>query len=131
MDQLLVLALVFLGVTVGGFLVRIAARRKREAAIASVRLEPDAGGQPRVLSFYGPSCDACDRQKRVFADLGQNRPGEFSLELRDATVDYGYAQQFGLVVVPTTVVISASGGIVAINSGFTPQAILEAQLNAA
>ncbi len=131
MDQLLVLALVFLGITVGGYLVRTAARRKRASAIASVRLEPDAGGQPRILSFYGPSCDACDRQKSVLSELERARLGQFSIELRDATVDYDYARQFGLMVVPTTVVISGSGAIAAINSGFTPRAKLEAQLDAA
>jgi hypothetical protein len=131
MDQLLVLALVFLGITVGGYIVRVFARRKRQAAIASIRLEPDTDGLPRILSFYGPSCDACDRQKLVFSDMEQSRPGLFSLELRDATVDYDYARQFGLMVVPTTVVIAGSGEIAAINSGFTSQVKLEEQLDAA
>lgn len=131
MEQLFVLALVFLGISIGGYVVRTIARRKREAAIESVRFEPDADGQPRVLSFYGPSCDACDRQKQVFSDLAQTRRGEFTLELRDATVDYDFARQFGLMVVPTTVVIAGTGEIAAINSGFTPQAKLEAQLDAA
>ncbi len=131
MDQLLVLALVFLGITVGGYVVRLVARRKRAAAIASLQLEPDAGGQPRILSFYGPSCDACDRQKTVLSELERARPGRYSLELRDATVDYDYARQFGLMVVPTTVVIAGTGAIAAINSGFTSQAKLETQLDTA
>ena len=131
MNQLLVLALVFLGITFGGYVVRTVARRQREAAIGSLRLQPDAGGHPRILSFYGPSCDACDRQKSVFSEMEQSRPGRFSLELRDATVDYDYARQFGLMVVPTTVVIAGTGAVTAINSGFTPQAKLEEQLDAA
>ncbi len=102
-DQLLVLLLVFGGITIGGFAVRQLARRKRAAAIASLQLEPDSEGQPRILSFYGPSCDACDRQKVVLADLERTRAGTFSLDQRDATVDYEYARQFGLMVVPTTV----------------------------
>ena len=131
MDQLLVLALVFLGITVGGYMVRAAARRKRAAAVAFLQLEPDAGGLPRILSFYGPSCDACDRQKLVFSEMERSRPGQFSLELRDATVDYDYARQFGLMVVPATVIIAGTGAIAAINSGFTPRVKLEAQLDAA
>ena len=131
MEQLFILALVFIGIAAGGYAVRYQARRKRALAIESLRLEPNAKGQPRILSFYGPSCDACDRQKVVLANLARARPGLFSLELRDATVDYDYAQQFGLMVVPTTVVIAGNGAIAAINSGYTAQSKLESQLDAA
>jgi len=131
MERLLVLALIFGGITLGGLVVRVFARRKRSAVVGSLRLDSTGSGQPRILSFYGPSCDACERQKLVFADLERLRPGEFSLDLRDATVDYDYARQFGLMVVPTTVVISATGFVAAVNSGFTPQSKLEAQLCAA
>ena len=131
MEQLYILALVFIGIAAGGYLIRTYARRKRNAVIENLRLDPDADDRPRILSFYGPSCDACDRQKVVLGDLQDARPGAFSLELRDATVDYDYARQFGLMMVPTTVVIAASGSITAINSGFIPQATLEAQLDAA
>lgn len=131
MGPLSILALVFIGITVGGYLVRTYSRRKRAAVMESLRLEPDHENRPRILSFYGPSCDACDRQKIVLQDLQRAHPKDFSLELRDATVDYDYAQQFGLMVVPTTVVIAGSGAITAINSGFTPQATLEEQLEAA
>jgi hypothetical protein len=131
MERLLVLALVFGGISISGMVVRHLAGRKRDALIGSLQLDPVAGGLPRILSFYGPSCDACDRQKQVFSELERLQPGAFSLDLRDATVDYGYAQQFGLMVVPTTVVISATGFIAAINSGFASRAKLEEQLRAA
>lgn len=131
MNQLLILALVFGGITIGGFAVRQVARRRRMALIGSLQLEPESAGQPRILSFYGPSCDACDRQKVVLADLERTRPMTFTLEQRDASVDYDYARQFGLTMVPTTVVIAADGAIAAINSGFTARAKLESQLNAA
>lgn len=131
MSPLLILALVFIAVTAGGYLVRTYSRRKQASIVESLRVEPDVNGQPRIISFYGPSCDACDRQKSVLADLQHSRPDAFALDLRDATVEYDYARQFGLMVVPTTVVIASSGAIGAINSGFTPLDTLEAQLNAA
>ena len=130
-DQLLILLLIFGGITIGGFVVKQLARRKRATLIESLQLEPDADGQPRILSFFGPSCDACERQNEVFADLELSRAGTFSLDQRDATVDYEYARQFGLMVVPTTIVIAANGSIAAINTGFTAQSRLEAQLDAA
>jgi thioredoxin-like negative regulator of GroEL len=131
MERLLVLALVFGGIVIAGYVVREMARRKREQVIASLKLEPEAAGQPRILSFYGPACDACDRQKVVLHELEHAYPNRFSLELRDASTDYGYAQQFGLVIVPTTVVIAANGAINAINSGFASRTKLEEQLDAA
>ncbi|MCA9858264.1 MAG: conjugal transfer protein TraF [Thermomicrobiales bacterium] len=130
-DRLLILVLIFGGIAAGGLLMRTYNRRRRDAIIESMRLEPSAAGQARILTFYGPSCDACDRQKSVLADLERAYPGRFSSEFRDATVDYDYAQQFGLTVVPTTVVIGSSGSIAAINSGFTSRTALEAQLDAA
>ena len=130
-DQLLILLLVFGGITIGGFAVKQLARRKRAAMIESLQLEPDAAGRPRIVSFFGPSCDACDQQKEVLADLQRTRAGSFVLDQRDATVDYEYARQFGLMVVPTTVVVAANGSITAINTGFTARATLEAQLAAA
>jgi thioredoxin-like negative regulator of GroEL len=131
MERLLVLALVFGGIAIGGLVARGLARRKRDAVIGSLRLEPVSSGQARILSFYGPSCDACERQKLVFSELERQRPGGFVLELRDATVDHDYARQFGLMVVPTTVVISPNGAVSAINSGYAARAKLEAQLSAA
>jgi thioredoxin-like negative regulator of GroEL len=131
MSQLLILFLVFAGVTLGGYAVRLYSRKRQQRVIESVRLAPHESGRPRILSFYGPSCDACERQKQVLSDLERSRPGEFALEFRDATLHYDDARQFGLMIVPTTIVISASGKVTAINSGFAPPAKLEEQLAAA
>lgn len=128
-ERPLVLLLVIGGVLIGGFLVRAYGRRNLARIADSVQLE--AARLPRILTFYGPSCDACDRQKDVLVTLERNRPGAVTVELRDATTDYDYARQFGLMIVPTTVVIDPDGGIRGIHSGFTPRSVLEAQLDAA
>ena len=128
-ERPLVLLLVIGGLVIGGYLVRALAARRRAHAIQSMRL--DAAPLPRILTFYGPSCDACDRQKAVLAEIERERSGSLTIELRDAVVDYASARQFGLTVVPTTVVIDADGSVRGIHSGCTARPVLEAQLDAA
>ncbi len=130
-ERLLVLIAIGLVVVALGQLGRVVARRRRHAAMETVHLEASTSGQPRIVSFYGPSCDACDRQKRELSGLEADRLGRLSIELHDATVDYDYARRFGLMVVPTTVVIDPAGTIRGINSGFTARSVLEGQLDAA
>jgi hypothetical protein len=59
-ERPLVLLLVISGVVIGGYFVRAIAASRRAHAIQSLRL--DAAPLPRILTVYGPACDACDRQ---------------------------------------------------------------------
>jgi hypothetical protein len=122
---------VITGVFVVGTLARSWSQRKQSALVERARLEPEASGKARILTFYGPSCDACERQKLVLTELQAERPEQFTIELRDASTDYDYARKFGLVIVPTTVVIRPDGAISGINSGLISREALEAQLSAA
>ena len=130
-DRLLILLLIFGGIAAGSWAVRYWTRRQQQRAMETLELPVEPDGSARIVSFYGPSCDACDRQKQVLAELQTERPTDLTVDLRDATVDYDYARQFGLVIVPTTVVIRSDGGIAGINSGFTAPEVLRAQLDAA
>jgi hypothetical protein len=130
-ERLVVLIIVVAGVIVLGSLARGHARRSQSALVEQLRLDPDLAGKARILTFYGPSCDACDRQKIVLAELQAERPGQLTVDLRDASANYDYARQFGLVIVPTTVVIRPDGAIGGINSGLISRQALEAQLDAA
>lgn len=130
-DRVLILLLVIGAIVVSGQIARRISQRRRAAAIASMHLDPSDDGQPRIVSFYGPACSACDRQKLILSELESERAGRLSIELHDATQEYDYARQFGLMVVPTTVVIDANGAIRGINSGFTARPVLEEQLDAA
>lgn len=130
-ERVLLLLLVFGGVIAGGMAARWWSRRRQLALIDEVALDADESGATRIVAFYGPSCDACDRQKAVLAQIEADRSGEVTVELRDAASDYDYARQFGLVIVPTTVVIRPDGSIASINSGFSSRRVLEGQLDAA
>lgn len=129
--RIVMLVAVVAVVMAAGIGARVWAQWRRQRIVESVHLDAETSGFARILSFYGPSCDACDRQKAVLAELASARPGALTVELRDASADYDAARQFGLLIVPTTVVISADGTIAAINSGFTARPIIEAQLAAA
>ncbi len=130
-DRLLLLLLVVGGVLIGGAIARRLAHRRQRSAIEHVVLTPDESGVARILTFYGPSCDACDRQKLVLAEIEAERPGQIAIDLRDASREYDYARQFGLVIVPTTVVIRPNGSIAGIESGLASRQTLEALLDAA
>ena len=130
-ERTLILLVVMLAIVAGGALSRLLAARRREQTIATVHLDPTDSGLPRILSFYGPSCEACDRQKTVLQEMERDERGSFSIELRDAAQDYAFASQFGFVMVPTTIVIAGNGQIREINSGFVPRDILEDQLRQA
>lgn len=130
-ERLIVLAVVVAALLLSGLAARQWAERRRARVIREVRVDPAGPGVPRIISFYGPSCDACDRQKLVLAELESERPGRLAIDLRNAVEHYDDAQRFGLVVVPTTVVIAPDGAIRRIHSGFTPRSDLESDLDAA
>jgi thiol-disulfide isomerase/thioredoxin len=129
-ERLMVLAVVVGAVLALSIVARGWAGHRRLDVMNRVGLGPEVDGSTRILAFYGPSCDACDRQKIVLTQLASERQGQLIVDLRDASSDYDSARRFGLVIVPTTVVVRADGAIAAINSGFTARPILEAQLDA-
>lgn len=129
-DRLIILGAIAVVVLACGTVGRVWAKWRRDRLIGSSQSGAVGSGTARILSFYGPSCAACDRQKAVLAQLAADRSDEVVIELRDATTSYDTARQFGLVIVPTTVVFRRDGVIAAINSGFTARPVIEAQLAA-
>jgi thiol-disulfide isomerase/thioredoxin len=129
-ERLIVLAVAVGVLLLTGLVAQRWAERRRARVIREVRVDPVGAGVPRIISFYGPLCDACDRQKLVLAELESERPGRLAIDLRDAVEHYDEAQQLGLVVVPTTVVIAPDGAIRSIHSGYTSRTELESHLDA-
>lgn len=130
-ERLIILLIVVAGVLLVGAGARFWARRRQRIVAATIVLPAESAGLTRIVTFYGPSCAACDRQKRVLGEMETELAGQVTIELRDATADYDYGRQFGLVIVPTTVVIQPNGRIAGINSGFVSRMILESQLQIA
>ena len=94
--------------------------------------KPD--GRPTLIAFSSPSCATCHIAQSPAIDLAHDRLGLD--QLRVINVDVAgqpqVARAFGVLTVPSTVVIGAHGTqIVAVNHGFAPSGRLLEQLQRA
>jgi thiol-disulfide isomerase/thioredoxin len=99
---------------------------------AALGVEPD--GRRTVIAFSTPSCAACHQAQapaidRVRQTLG---PDAFRVIKVDAARQPEVARAFGVLTVPSTVVINTHGNqVVALNQGFASTSQLAEQLSKA
>lgn len=125
-DRLLVLLLVaFIVIAIWGLIRRRSASyRGRDA---SDLLDADS---PLILAFSTPDCVPCrTAQKPALEQLLHRYPGRVDVRHVDATVYPDLAERFGILTVPSTVVVGADGQIVAVNYGLARADRLARQLN--
>jgi len=88
-----------------------------------------ASGRPLILAFSTPDCVPCRTiQKPALDELQRLFPGRVEVRDVDATVELELAGRFGILTVPSTVVIGDQGRVLAINHGITDWRRLAAQL---
>jgi thiol-disulfide isomerase/thioredoxin len=96
----------------------------------SLGMQPD--GRPTLVAFSTPSCAACHTAQAPAVQLVQASLG--SAKLRVVSIDAAsqplVAKTFGIMTVPSTVVLAPSGQVLAINHGFTASEKLSRQLAA-
>lgn len=103
---------------------RAASHRGRDA---SDLLEAD---RPLILAFSTPECVPCrTAQKPALEQLQRRFPGLVDVRNVDATVYPELADRFGILTVPSTVVVGADGRILAVNYGLARGDKLATQLN--
>ena len=86
-------------------------------------------GQPTILFFTGERCSVCQyRQKPALAELSDGLNGSLRVLEMDAAKEAGMARRFGVLSLPTTVVLAPDGTVGAVNYGFAPRDQLEAQV---
>ncbi|HXF81804.1 MAG TPA: thioredoxin family protein [bacterium] len=126
-DRLLVLAGLAVALLAGWLLLRWrTARYRRPGAADLVRA---AGRRPLVLAFSTPECVPCRTQQRPALDELQRRyPGRLSVRHVDAVAELELAERFGIMTVPSTVVVDPRGRILAINHGVASWEKLAGQL---
>ncbi|MDR7481889.1 MAG: thioredoxin family protein [Armatimonadota bacterium] len=83
--------------------------------VASYRLN---GARALVLAFTTPECAPCKTvQRPALQALEQRFPGQVVVAEVDALRERGLAARFGILTVPSTVVIASTGRVRAVNSG--------------
>jgi thiol-disulfide isomerase/thioredoxin len=95
-------------------------------------VEPD--GRRTVIAFSTPSCAACHAAQAPAIDLARKQLGAEAVRVIkiDAARQPAAARAFGILTVPSTVVVASHGDqIVAVNQGFAPSARLVQQLQLA
>lgn len=127
-DRLLVLVLIAAGVAALRLLLRWRSARYRVRSAAD--LVPRGRPRPVVLAFSTPDCVPCrTQQKPALQELLRRYPERVEVRDVDAAEQPGLADRFGIMTVPSTVVIDPRGRIVAINHGVTRWERLAAQLS--
>jgi hypothetical protein len=99
---------------------------------AALGAEPD--GRRTLIAFSTPSCAACHQAQAPAIDLVRKQLGEDAVRVIrvDAARQPQAARAFGILTVPSTVVVTAGGQqIVAVNQGFAPSTRLVQQLQLA
>jgi thioredoxin-like negative regulator of GroEL len=98
---------------------------------ASLGMQPD--GRPTLVAFSTPSCAACHTAQTPVVRLVEQEIGPASLRVVsvDLTRQPAVARAFGVLTVPSTVVLGSTGRVLAVNHGFAPSDRLSAQLSAA
>jgi thiol-disulfide isomerase/thioredoxin len=94
---------------------------------AALGTEPD--GRPAVVAFSTPSCVACrTAQDPALADLQARQEGGVRVIHVDAAERPEVARRFGILTVPSTVVLDRRGAVSGANQGFASVDRLAAQL---
>jgi thioredoxin-like negative regulator of GroEL len=93
-------------------------------------LETHPDGRASVVAFSTPSCAACHLAQAPALDALRRQLGETAVRVLkvNAADRPDVAKQFGVLTVPTTVVMAANGRVAAINHGFASTDRLAAQV---
>jgi hypothetical protein len=103
---------------------RVAAARRRRALAAPAH--PDlATGRLTILYFHGDGCSDCVVQERELDALLTARP---EIAIRADHAPGALSARFGVLTVPSTVILDGGGRAHAVNYGLTRRDALERQL---
>lgn len=129
LDRLGLLALLLLGLVALYVGVQLAARYRRGRRVNRINDPSLSRGRPTVLFFTADYCTVCRyRQRPALDDLHGHTDGGLRVVEVDAVAEASLARRFGVLTLPSTVVIAADGRVGAVNYGFATSAQLSAQV---
>jgi len=136
-ERLAIVALVAVALTVTVVVVR-RWNASRVATLTSAAplweaLGETPDGRRAVVAFSTPSCAACHTAQAPAIQLAEQQLGASSVRVIrvDASRQPEVARAFGVLTVPSTVVLEPAGRVVAVNQGFAPSRRLIEQLQSA
>lgn len=139
----MIVRLVVAAALIGAFMLALSAarallRRRDRRIIARLRAADAAPGvdaqashasfAPRIVYFTTRTCVVCRAQQEPALERLSARVPDLRLERHDAVDETALADEYGVLSVPTTAVYDRAGGLVTINRGFAPAAVLLAQI---
>lgn len=135
-ERLAILGLLAVVLALGVLVTRAYAARRmasvkaapRDPLWASLGEQPD--GRPTLVTFSTPSCAACHRAQAPAVSRVEEQLGVRALRVIrvNAAERPDVARAFGVMTVPSTVVLAEAGHVVAINQGFAPSVKLIQQV---
>jgi thioredoxin-like negative regulator of GroEL len=138
-ERLLLLALAAMALVVSVWLARAWAARRTarlkalpgDTLLRALNATPD--GRPSVVVFSSPSCAACHTAQEPAVEAARQRLGAGRLRVHNVDVarQPEVARAFGVMTVPSSVVLDEGGRVSAINHGFAPSQQLLRQLKRA
>ena len=105
--------------------------RRRALGLAGTEI-PDQlgalldGAVPGIVYFYGPHCATCRQQAMVLEEIQESR--SVSIARVDASIETGLADVYGVMTVPSTVVVDRLMRVRNVNIGFRSAGALQTQL---
>lgn len=135
MDRMLVLLALagLIGLLMVAGRVLVAARRRRALASGPLTL-PTSGneaGRVHLLAFSTPQCRQCRLLQKPALEEVRARSDLAEIVPIDALEQPELAKRYGILTVPSTVVLAADGRATAVNYGYVPAKLLLEQVQAA
>jgi thioredoxin-like negative regulator of GroEL len=128
-ERLALFGILLVGLVLLWVAVVAGARYRRWRRVDRMRNPELSQGKTTVLFFTGEHCSVCHyRQKPALEVVRSSHNGDLRVVELDAAEENSLARRFGVLSLPSTVVLAADGTVGAVNYGFAPSDQLNAQV---
>jgi thiol-disulfide isomerase/thioredoxin len=138
-ERLLILVVSVVVISLAVLATRLWARRHTTRLMSAAggvlleALDATSDGRPMLVTFSTPSCAACHTAQAPAVEHVQQQLGPSKLRVFkvDSASQPDVARAFGVLTVPSSVVLDPNGRVSAVNHGFAPSQKLLKQVQSA